>query len=194
LVKQNKYKTYLEIGVRNPSATINRIKCKYKDGVDPAPLGYCKYIMTSDDFFKTIPKEQIYDIIFIDGLHLYKQVLCDIENSLKHLSLNGVIVVHDCNPLCEKSQIEDIENRPRKWNGTSWKAFAFLRMTRTKLSMYVVRTDNGCGIIRRGSQKLFKRVYDDNLNYDFLKRNRKKILNLHSVEKFYKKEKRGYRK
>lgn len=190
LIKKYKYNRYLEIGVRSPLSTFNKIKCKYKDGVDPKPVGYCKHIMTSDVFFKKEVNNKVYDIILIDGLHLYKQAVRDIENSLKHLSDNGVIVVHDCNPLSEEAQCESFVSRPQKWNGTIWKAFAFFRMTRKDLFMYVVNTDYGCGIMRRGSQKLFPKVDDNALNYKFLDKNRKKILKLCSVEQFYKKEKK----
>jgi len=40
----------------------------------------------------------MYDVIFIDGLHYYKQVLKDIKNSLKILNKDGFILVHDCLP------------------------------------------------------------------------------------------------
>jgi len=147
LIKRHKYNKYLEIGVRDPLSTFKKIKCKNKDGVDPNPIGYCKYIMTSDQFFAKEVKDKMYDIVFIDGLHLYKQVVRDIENSLKYLSSKGTIVIHDCNPSCKESQCDSLKNRPSKWNGTVWKAFAFLRMTRKDLFMYVVNTDCGCGMI-----------------------------------------------
>ena len=108
--------------------------------------------MTSDEFFKIRPKK-MYDIIFIDGLHLCYQTLKDINNSLDHLFFNGIIVLHDCNPLKEKYQIENFVLAKGKWNGTVWKAFAILRMNRKDLNMYVVDVDNGCGIIEKGYQK-----------------------------------------
>jgi len=187
IVKQRKYERYLEIGVRDPSLNFDYIKCSCKDGVDPDSKSNCKYVMTSDDFFEKISKYKMYDIIFIDGLHLYKQVLRDIENSLNHLNPKGTIVVHDCNPISKKAQLED-RNEVKKWNGTVWKSFALLRMSREDLEMYVVDVNQGCGIIRRGSQKLFKKKYKDKLNYNFLKRNRKKLLNLCSAKKFCEKE------
>ncbi len=192
MIKNNNYRKYLEIGDRCLS-TFKKIKCEDKDGVDPNPKGPCKHTMTSDDFFKNKWQDEIYDIIFIDGLHLYKQALRDIENSLKCLSSNGTIIVHDCNPQSREAQTGDIESRPDKWNGDVWKAFAFLRMTRKDLSMYVVDTDHGCGIIKFGNQKLFKKNDRDELNYDFLNSNRKDLLELCSVKRFYKRElkKRG---
>ncbi len=51
LINSNKYITYLEIGVRNPSFNFDSVECEFKDGVDINPESNCKYIMTSDDFF-----------------------------------------------------------------------------------------------------------------------------------------------
>ena len=82
LIKKNKYTDYLEIGCdRNQS--FSNIKIKKKVGVDPVEGG--THQMTSDHFF-SINKDN-FDIIFIDGLHEYSQVMKDIKNSLT-LSLN----------------------------------------------------------------------------------------------------------
>jgi len=186
LIKCNKYTKYLEIGVRDLSVNFDRINCEYKYGVDPFPVKKCEYIMTSDDFFKVIPVDEKYDIIFIDGLHLYKQVLKDVDNSLLHLSQNGTIVLHDCNPISAHLQEEKRTKKHKKWNGTVWKAFALLRMNNPNLYMFVVDIDNGCGIIRRGNQKLFKKEEKDKLTYNFLRKNRKKLLKLCSFNSFRK--------
>jgi len=180
-VRENGYTRYLEIGVRD-NKNFNRIKTKYKDGVDPA--GKCNYVMTSDKFFATISKEQMYDIIFIDGLHIKEQVLKDVHNSLNHLSRDGTIVMHDCNPLKAGHATEKYNGGV--WNGTVWKAFAELRMTRKDLSMYTVNKDCGCGIIKKGNQELFPKA---ELTFDFLEKNRDKLLNLISVDEFIKLEK-----
>jgi len=187
LIKNNSYERYLEIGVRNPNLNFNKIKCKYKEGIDPNPDSCCKYVMTSDEFFKTKAMNKTYDIVFIDGLHLCDQVLKDVKNSLEHLSDNGVIVLHDCNPIKKKHQ-EANRGTNKKWNGTVWKAFAILRMTMKDLDMYVVDVNQGCGVIKKGTQKLFKKVSKDELKYSFLKKNRKKLLRLCSVSNFLKRE------
>jgi hypothetical protein len=176
LIDTNGYTSYLEIGVRD-NKNFNRIKTSHKDGVDPA--GKCNYIMKSDEFFKSIPKDQMYDIVFVDGLHLRDQVLRDVDNALEHLLDGGAIVLHDCNPLKKKHATEVYMGGT--WNGTVWKAFAELRMSRKDLSMLTVDEDCGCGIIKRGSQKLFPRRL---LTYSLLEDNRKELLNLISVDEF----------
>jgi len=178
LIERYNYKSYLEIGVRNPEHNFDRIKVTDKDGVDPAPRKPCKYIMTSDDFFKN--NEKTYDIIFIDGLHLDYQVVKDVNNSLNFLNENGTIVMHDCNPIDKRHQVEKYTGGT--WNGTVWKAYTEFRMTRPDLFMVVINTDHGVGIVRKGGQRLFPKP--EKLGYKFLSENRKKLLNLITYEEF----------
>ena len=99
-IKSRNYKTYLEIGVDN-GENLMQIVCPDKIGVDPTfaklPADARKYCvrMTSDDFFRSISTDRLFDCIFIDGDHSYEQVVKDIRNSKKHLSANGVIIMHD---------------------------------------------------------------------------------------------------
>jgi hypothetical protein len=179
LIKKNNYKRYLEIGVRNPDENLNKITVEHKDGVDPA--GNCNYPIPSDDFFNQLDIDVKYDIIFIDGLHLGYQVEQDITNSLKHLNQGGTIVMHDCSPIKEEHQVEEYVVG-KTWNGTTWKAYVKFRMTDENLSMCVVDTDHGVGIIKKGKQTLYPK--SDVLNFKLLDENRKEILNLITPEKF----------
>ena len=122
-----------------------------------------------------------YDIIFIDGLHLDYQVEQDITNSLKHLNEGGTIVMHDCSPIKEEHQVEEYVVG-KTWNGTTWKAYVKFRMTDENLSMCVVDTDHGVGIITKGKQTLYPN--SDVLDFKLLDENRKDILNLITTEKF----------
>ena len=179
LIKKNNYKRYLEIGVRDPESNLNLIDIEYKDGVDPA--GRCNYPITSDDFFEQLDENVKYDIVFIDGLHLDYQVEKDITNSLKHLSEGGTIVMHDCSPIKEEHQAEEYVVGTT-WNGTTWKAYVKFRMTDENLSMFVVDTDHGVGVITKGSQALFPK--SDVLDFKLLNENRKEILNLITPQQF----------
>ena len=91
IIDKKKYNSYLEIGTFKDEL-FNKINCKYKVGVDPVSGGNVR--KTSDDFFKT--NSQKFDLIFIDGLHHYKQVKKDIVNSLNALNDKGIILMHDC--------------------------------------------------------------------------------------------------
>jgi hypothetical protein len=185
------YKNYLEIGLREPSHCSNHIKCESKDSVDPGletNNNQAKYKYTSDNFFSMIdnglldkPHDYKWDIIFIDGLHISDQVERDINNALNHLSENGSIVLHDCNPPTEhhaRAYYNDHSTTAGDaWNGTVWKAIYKMRCTRPDLDICVVNKDWGCGIIRKGNQTLcqFNNPYFD---YDKFDKNRVNDLNI----------------
>ena len=104
----------------------------------------------------------------------------DIRNSLKYLSDGGTIVMHDCNPTTEAmQQVPRIQN---EWTGDTWKAFVAYRC-KDDLDMFVVDTDYGCGIIRKGSQHTVD-VYHDYMVYEKLEKNRQEWLNLISIKEF----------
>src|SRR5690554_871976 len=105
LIERYEFESYLEIGVFKPEWNFLQIECEEKTAVDPDPRLEDDEIyygdireMSSDEFFESLDEDQKYDIIFIDGLHHADQVLKDINNSLKHLNENGVIVCHDMLP------------------------------------------------------------------------------------------------
>lgn len=157
---------YLEIGVRYPEDCFNHIKATIKHSVDPGyenPDNSATYKFTSDDFFTKLENGYLdlspdckWDVIFIDGLHLSYQVEKDVLNSLNHLSENGVIVLHDCNPFMYEDNytrlIEDFWGQ--KWNGTVWKTIYKLKASRSDLKICTLDIDQGVGLIKRGSQSL----------------------------------------
>ncbi len=188
LIAARGYRRYLEIGVRNPRDNFEYVRAEVKHGVDPAPRRPVKFQMTSDAFFAGLAGaggSGRYDLAFIDGLHLAEQVERDVVNCLMHLAPEGAIVLHDCNPTSERSQIESYEPGAR-WNGTVWKAWAKLRATRADLSMSVVDVDEGCGVIRRGLQRVIGLPSLDYaaMSYGLLEARRQEILNLVSVDRF----------
>ncbi len=185
LIRENGYKTYLEIGVNTPAQpgySHDSIKIETKHGVDPAVDTTFK--MTSDEFFAQ--NQKTYDIIFVDGLHIFDQAYRDIKNSLKFLNESGTIVVHDCYPKRELTQ------RPVRassvWHGDVWKAILKLRLEEPDLEIYTINADEGCAIIKKGHQELFRPKTDKDIyTYDFFKKNKYEILNLISVKDFKKK-------
>jgi len=180
-IDANGYKSYLEIGI-DKAQTWKRITCDLKHGMDPKGGGTHK--MTSDEFFKRF--NNTYDCIFIDGLHHSDQVAKDIDNALGRLNPGGTILMHDCNPESEEQQTIP-QCRQRIWTGDCWKAFVWNRK-RSDLSMYVVDTNNGIGIIRHGKQEPLNII--DDLTYKMLEKNRKSWLNLRTV-KWFRANKKG---
>ena len=194
LIEKYKIINYLEIGV-NDALCIRKIKAPHKDGVDPYPGsevggGYypeINYPISSDDFFKLINGHDIkYDMIFIDGLHHSFQVDKDIQNALNHIVDNGFIILHDCNPPEYEMQL--VTRVTGLWNGDVWKSVVKLRCTDPNLEMCVVDIDWGVGVVKKGIQKLYTDVsLDKCLTYKYFDINRDKLINLISIEDFYKK-------
>lgn len=189
--------SYLEIGVRFANDNFNQIKVLKKIGVDPGSEGIFEgtHCMTSDEYF--LQNTETFDIVFIDGLHEQKQVSKDIENSLLVLNDGGVIICHDMNPRTKEHQLSNkdpyrhkyVEEQKRLgnneyglWTGDCWKSFAFFRSTRTDLEMFVVDTDFGVGIIKKGTQQIIPLPFE--LNYEYLESNRQTLLSLRSVQEF----------
>jgi len=139
IIDFKKYNSYLEIGCdRNQS--FSNIKIEKRVGVDPVEGGTHK--MTSDHFF-SINKDN-FDIIFIDGLHEYSQVMKDIKNSLKFLNKEGIILLHDCLPRTIWNQITPRLNSD--WNGDVWKSIVHCR-TLENIDTYTFIADRGVGLI-----------------------------------------------
>ena len=189
IVKYN-FKKYLEIGVFRGD-TIRRVKAVYKDGVDPGVEGETvpevNYLMASDDFFELIKSQNSkkYDIIFIDGLHHSEQVTKDINNSLNHLTDNGIIILHDCNPLQELHSL--VPRVSGYWNGDVYKSVLNFRKNNIH-TYFTIDTDCGCGVIIKDYSN--KIICDNSVlqkaieSWGFFDKNRKEVLNLISVEDF----------
>lgn len=187
--------TYLEIGVRVPAHNFDKINAHKKYSVDPGierEHNPVDFPVTSDAFFGSLDAGEIlskdiqFDVIFIDGLHLAEQVEKDIQNSLKYLSDDGFIVMHDCNPPSESHARETFEYllspAGSQWNGTTWKAFLKTRM-RNDLFSCCVDTDWGVGIIsKKINFGLTTTVKNEFYEYEILKNNRKNALNLISFD------------
>ena len=172
-------KKYLEIGM-GCGTNYKSINCDYKISVDPIPTVTVTHSKTSDDFFKQ--NNETFDVIFIDGLHWSEQVYNDIINSLNIISDGGYIICHDINPPDNEHQIYPQPQTQSNWTGDCWKAWVKLKTEREDLEMFVVDTDYGCGVIRKGKQNLIN--VTEELSWELLDNNRKELLNLISVENF----------
>lgn len=170
LIKINGYKSFLEIGTQE-HINISNIIIDKKISVDPDPEVSANYILPSDEFFKQ--NNEKFDIIFVDGLHHADYAYRDIVNSLKILNPGGCIVVHDVKPYSFESQFIPLEKTISYgsgiWNGDVWKAWVKLRTENKNLSMKVVDTDHGCGIIyvtKQGDGDFLKSYNNGYYNYD----------------------------
>jgi len=141
IINKYNYTSYLEIGC-DKDQSFSRIKINKKIGVDPISGGTIRD--TSDNFF--INNKDKFDIIFIDGLHHYEQVIKDVYNSLDTLNDNGHILIHDCLPRTIAHQA--IPRYRGSWNGDVWKSIVELR-TKSNLEVFTCEIDFGVGVIRK---------------------------------------------
>ena len=149
IIDELKFEDYLEIGC-DKDENFSNINIKNKIGVDPIRGGTLR--MTSDEFFKN--NENLFDLIFLDGLHTYEQTIKDINNSLNYLKKNGVIVIHDCLPKKIWNQI--VPRMYGHWNGDVWKAIVHAR-TYENADTYTCIADHGLGIVfNRKNRNLLK--------------------------------------
>jgi predicted O-methyltransferase YrrM len=199
---------YLEIGVSRGYA-FSRIRADEKIAVDPAlklsarrrRLADAKarathyFEMTSDHFFANetaLLEQRGIDVALIDGLHSYGQALRDVENTLRFLRDDGVIVLHDCNPpyalMARPAESYDeflaSLRGPLKvglWSGDVWKAIVYLRSSRDDLRIAVLKCDFGVAIVRKGvpeSRLSYSAEQIETLDYADLAADRVGLLNL----------------
>jgi len=178
LVKKNNYKSYLEIGC-NKDDLFSKVFIEKKVGVDPNEGGNVR--LTSDSFFNI--NTDTFDIIFIDGLHIYEQVKRDILNSINILNDKGIILVHDCLP--NKIWEQNVPRMNGAWSGDVWKSIVDLRRNKN-LDIYTLVADRGIGVILNRSNKNLLSLDIDikKLRFSDYYYNHEKLMNLISFDDF----------
>ncbi|HYH62923.1 MAG TPA: class I SAM-dependent methyltransferase [Solirubrobacterales bacterium] len=137
---------YLEIGIRKGmslGAALEETKCV---GVDPAPMVKREfpntfiYALTSDAFFADEDVDEVMggpvELAFIDGLHLFEQVVEDFRNVEAHSAAGSIALFHDTLPLdavtAGRERVTDF------YSGDVWKAVMAIRRLRPDLDMVTV--------------------------------------------------------
>jgi len=103
--------------------------------VDPIPANATIVTATSDEFFAdpVALNHQTIDLGFVDGLHWWEQALRDVAYLEQHSRPNGVILLHDGNPIDEVTAAR--ERTTAVWSGDVWKAVVALRRFRPDLQV-----------------------------------------------------------
>jgi len=149
---QEKDLTYLEIGVsKNEVFNCIPLNMSKKIGVDPIMGGNKK--MTSDHFFQK--NEKFFNVIFIDGLHIYEQCQKDVLNSIKFLKPNGIILIHDMIP--KNSFEEHVPFKQRNSTGDVWKIAVELANSKN-LDFVIANIDHGVGIVKPKNNFEYKKM------------------------------------
>ena len=221
IIKNNNVKNYLEIGVNRGKCLFNIKGPEKRFAVDPffnfnlwKKVKACVknadnfkndyFEITSDNFFKSnqnLLQKNILDLTFIDGLHTYQQSLNDTLNTIKYLNKNGIIVLHDCNPLDElaafpsesidaaRAALQNHKDWKNIWNGDVWKTIVHIRKNHPELSAFVLNTDHGLGFVYKKTRDNLPEIFNsftniENLDYAFLDKNRNELLDLKPVSYF----------
>ncbi len=215
LLDQRPQATYLEIGVQRGNVLLN-LRASRKIAVDPefqisrlqrwtsgltnrSNLANEYFEMTSDAFFAQHAEALRggIDVAFVDGLHTHEQAHRDVCNVLEYLNNDGVIVMHDCNPMsaaaaqfatsAEEADRNGVPGWTGEWTGDVYKAILQLRAERSDLNTCVLDCDYGLGIVRRGTpDSPLKMSLEQiaSMTYEEFARRRTELLNLRSPETF----------
>jgi hypothetical protein len=142
LASANPRGDYLEIGCAS-NLLFDAVMTARKIGVDPVSGG--THRLTSDAFFEANAGAR-FDVVFIDGLHVYDQVRRDLVNAMKVVRTGGWIALHDMLP---RDWIE--EHVPALstsgWTGDGWKV-AFELAASPDVDFRLLAIDHGVGVLR----------------------------------------------
>lgn len=169
---------YLEIGVSDDDV-FNTIplNIENKIGVDPMKGG--THRMTSDEFFKN--NKINFDVVFIDGLHIFEQSKKDFINCLKFINEEGIVILHDMLP--RNSFEEAVPRKSLLWNGDVWKLAVEISNS-TENDFRIVNIDRGIGIFKFSNNfklKNIEKIKDKNFE-DFANKYRKNLPIIDSEE------------
>jgi hypothetical protein len=152
--------SYVEIGVMSGESLKLAVPPTVALGIDPLPLAdQCWRAstrivpMTSTEFFAQHNLADIlamphFSLAFIDGLHLFEQVVEDLFHLERYASPDSLIAVHDTIPLDEETSQR--RRRHMFHTGDVWKLIPFLRSCRPDLDVVTVRSaPSGLSLIRR---------------------------------------------
>lgn len=154
---------YVEIGLGHGRSLALASKNTRSIGIDPYQgfwenLNYVSpdnpatlYPLASDDFFKQHDLRQeigneTFDLAFIDGLHLFEQVLKDFINLERYARKDSVVLIHDCLPV--DAIVAERERCTGFWTGDVWRIIPCLKTFRPDLKIMTIPTyPSGLGVV-----------------------------------------------
>ncbi len=161
---------YLEVGVCE-GVTFDRVPAARKVAVDPEfrfdqeekahehPES-TYHEVTSDEYFnRMIGADEEFDVIYLDGLHVFEQTLRDLLNALAHLQPRGCIVIDDTRPPTYLASIPDhmrfleerraLGVRDQAWMGDVYKVVHFAQAFLPGLSYGTITNNHGQTVLWR---------------------------------------------
>ena len=139
---------YCEIGVAKGNTLALALPSSVVVGIDPnysikrGIEARCQLIrMNSDEFFLHRHAARIFsrkkvDLGFIDGLHIFDQVLRDVIHLERFMHRDGMIVLHNVLPI--NAEVASRERKTRFWTGDVFKALLLLREERRDLEICLI--------------------------------------------------------
>lgn len=171
IIDENNYKNYLELGFQD-GANFNKIECENKTSVDVN--GKADFNDGDLDFFDNNDKD--FDCVFIDSLHEAEHVRKVIIESLKVLTKDGCIILHDTCPPSEKHQI--IPRQQKQFCGNVWKAAVGFIENYPDVIVETYRSDWGLTCLYPEGKKVRKHFEDKEMTYEDFKSNEVELLNI----------------
>ena len=172
IIEKNGYESYLEIGYGS-GYNFERIKCENKTSIDPENKK-ATFKGSSDDFFKQ--NEEKYDLILIDGDHTAEQVRKDIINSMRFLTDNGVIVLHDTIP--HNKAMQEVPRKQKEWTGDVWRAAIGFHKEYPDIEFETLKSDYGLTFIYPQGKKIRKHFEDKETTFAEFDKNKNELLNI----------------
>lgn len=161
---------YLEIGVCT-GRTFHKVEAARKVAVDPEfrfdhhaaqrehPRSHY-HPVTSDEYFGSIiADDELFDVIFLDGLHTFEQTLRDLNNALSHLQPRGVVLIDDVTPPTYLASIPNRQNffevrtwlglTDQRWMGDVYKLLYFIDSFCQQLTFRTIANNHGQAVVWR---------------------------------------------
>ncbi|MDA8428607.1 MAG: class I SAM-dependent methyltransferase [Geobacteraceae bacterium] len=147
--------TYVEIGLGHGRSLALAGPKTRAIGIDPYQgfwerLNYVSphtpatlFPLASDDFFvqhdlTNVLGQSTFDLAFIDGLHLFEQVLKDFINLERYARKDSVVLIHDCLPIAPV--VAKRERCTGFWTGDVWRIIPCLKTFRPDLEIFTIPT------------------------------------------------------
>ena len=118
--------------------------------------------VTSDTYFSEVVKRgDLFQVIYLDGLHTVQQTLRDMNNALHHLTQDGVIIVDDVVPNSYKAALpsqgdavavqQHLSDPDHSWMGDTYKLVFVVRCFFPTLALRTISDNHGQAVIWRRS-------------------------------------------
>lgn len=161
---------YLEVGVFR-GVTFDRVEATRKVAVDPAfqfdhedparqQPGVSYHRITSDEYFGTVVEPgELFDVIYLDGLHTVEQTLRDLLNAVAHLQPQGVILIDDVRPPTYIASLPGhlrfaqmrtkLDVKEYQWMGDVYRLMYFIDTFCQQLTYRTISNNHGQAVVWR---------------------------------------------